>query len=186
MEFELLGSTAFVSQGGYTGEDGYEIVMDAARAHALWEGLITARAKPCGLGARDTLRLEASLPLHGNDIDRTTNPFEAGLGWVVDLDDEPFIGKEALLRIKEEGVKRRLVCLKALDKGVMRPGYGVLHDGEAVGRVTSGGFSPTLGTSLGLAYVPSELAQEGTFLAVDVRGKALAVEVVKRPFYKRS
>ena len=186
MEFDVLGSKAFIAQGGYTGENGYEIVIDAGRAHALWESLLAARVKPCGLGARDTLRLEAALPLYGNDIGRTTNPFEAGLGWVVDLDDEPFVGKEALVRLREQGVRRRLVCLKALDKGIMRPGYGVLHDGEAVGRVTSGSFSPTLGTSIGLAYVPSELAQEGTLLAVDVRGKALAVEVVKRPFYKRS
>ena len=97
MEFELMGSNAFISQGGYTGEDGYEIVIDAGRAHALWRGLLSARTKPCGLGARDTLRLEAALLLYGNDIDSTTNPFEAGLGWVVDLDDEPFVGREALL-----------------------------------------------------------------------------------------
>jgi aminomethyltransferase len=185
-EFEVLGSPVFISRGGYTGENGYEIVMDAARSHALWRGLIAARAKPCGLGARDTLRLEAALPLYGNDIDRTTNPFEAGLGWVVDLDDAPFVGKEALLRIKAVGLTRRLVCLKALEKGIMRDGYPVLRDGEAVGRVTSGGFSPTLSVSIGMAYVPTELAVEGTRLDVDVRGKTLAVEMVKRPFYKRS
>ena len=167
------------------GEDGFEIVMDAERGHALWERLLAARVKPCGLGARDTLRLEAALPLYGNDIDRTTNPFEAGLAWVVDLDDEPFVGREALLRVREAGVRRQLVCLKASEKGIMRSGCAVLHDGEVVGRVTSGGFSPTLGISIGMAYVPSELAGEGTSLVVDVRGRPLPVVVVKRPFYKR-
>jgi len=186
MEFDLLGSKAFIAQSGYTGEEGYEIVMDATRAHALWEGLLAARVKPCGLGARDTLRLEAALPLYGNDIDRTTNPLEAGLAWAVDLDEESFVGREALLRVREESVRRRLVCLKALDKGVMRPHCSVLRDGEAVGTVTSGSFSPTLGVSIGLAYVPPPLAVVGTPLAVDVRGRSLAVEVVKRPFYKRS
>jgi len=186
MEFELLGSNAVIAQSGYTGEDGFEIVMDAARAHAFWRGLLSARVKPCGLGARDTLRLEAALPLYGNDIDKTTNPFEAGLAWVVDLDDEPFIGREALLRVRETGVRRRLVCLKALEKGIMRSDCAVLHDGEVVGRVTSGGFSPTLGISIGMAYVPSELAGDGTSLVVDVRGRPLPVVVVKRPFYKRA
>jgi aminomethyltransferase len=184
-EFELLGSNAVMAQSGYTGEDGFEIVMDATRAHAFWKGLLAARVKPCGLGARDTLRLEAALPLYGNDIDKTTNPFEAGLAWVIDLDDEPFIGREALLRVRGAGVRRRLVCLKALEKGIMRSGCAILHDGETVGRVTSGGFSPTLGISIGMAYVPSEVAEEGTSLVVDVRGKPLPVAVVKRPFYKR-
>ena len=186
MEFELLGSNAVIAQSGYTGEAGCEIITDAGRGHALWEALLAARAKPCGLGARDTLRLEAALPLYGNDIDRTANPFEAGLGWAVDLDDEPFVGREALLRVREEGVRRRLVCLQASDKGIMRSGFPVLRNGETVGRVTSGGFSPTLGTSIGMAYVPLELVEVGTSLEVDVRGRPLPVTVVKRPFYKRS
>jgi len=185
MEFELMGSNAVIAQSGYTGEEGYEIIMEATRAHVLWRGLLSARIKPCGLGARDTLRLEAALLLYGNDIDRTTNPFEAGLSWVVDLDDEPFVGREALLATKAAGVRRRLVCLKALEKGVMRAGYAVLHDGKTVGKVTSGGFSPTLGVSIGMAYVPSELADEGTSLVVDVRGKPLQAVIVKRPFYRR-
>ncbi len=186
MEFEALGSNAVIAQSGYTGEDGFEIVVDAARGHAFWEKLLAAGVKPCGLGARDTLRLEAALHLYGNDIDRTTNPFEAGLAWVVDLDDEPFIGREALLRVREAGVRRRLVCLKASEKGIMRSDCAVLRDGEVVGRVTSGGFSPTLGISIGMAYVPSELAADGTSLEVDVRGRPLPVVVVKRPFYKRA
>jgi aminomethyltransferase len=186
MEFELLGAPAFIAQSGYTGENGYEVVVEAGRAHAFWQGLLAARAQPCGLGARDTLRLEAALMLYGNDIDRTTNPFEAGLGWLVDLDDESFVGREALRRLKERGVARQLVCLKATDKGIMRPGFPVLHEGKAVGRVTSGGFSPTLGVSIGMAYVPPQLAAVGTELSVDVRGRALSVTVVRRPFYKRA
>lgn len=185
MEFELMGSNAVIAQSGYTGENGYEIVVDATRAHVLWRGLLAARAKPCGLGARDTLRLEAALLLYGNDIDRTTDPFEAGLSWVVDIDDEPFIGRDALLAIRAAGVQRRLVCLKALEKGIMRSGCAVLHNGRTVGKVTSGGFSPTLGISIGMAYIPSELADEGTSLVVDVRGRPLPVVVVKRPFYRR-
>jgi aminomethyltransferase len=185
MEFELMGSNAIIAQSGYTGEDGYEIVVDATRVHVLWRGLLAARIKPCGLGARDTLRLEAALLLYGNDIDLTTNPFEAGLSWVVDLHDEPFVGRDALLAAREAGVVRRLVCLKAADRGIMRSGCAVLHNGDSVGRVTSGGFSPTLGISIGMAYVASEVAEEGTPLVVDVRGRPLPVTVVRRPFYKR-
>jgi len=185
LEFELLGTTAFIAQSGYTGENGYEIIADAGRGRALWEGLLAAGAQPCGLGARDTLRLEAALPLYGNDIDRMTNPYEAGLGWVVDLEDESFVGRDALARIKAEGVRRHLVYLKARDKGVMRAGFFVLHEGKVVGRVTSGGFSPTLGISIGMAYVPVEYGAFGTELSVDVRGRLLPAVVVRRPFYKR-
>ncbi len=184
-EFELLGSPAFLAQSGYTGENGYEVIVEAGRAHDFWQGLLAARAQPCGLGARDTLRLEAALLLYGSDIETTTNPFEAGLGWLVNLDDEPFVGRDALRRLKEQGVGRQLVCLKATDKGIMRSGFPVLHEGETVGRVTSGGFSPTLGISIGMAYVPPQLAAVGTALSVDVRGRPLPVTVVRRPFYKR-
>jgi aminomethyltransferase len=142
--------------------------------------------QPCGLGARDSLRLEVALALYGNDIDATTNPFEAGLGWVVSLDDgADFIGREALLRIHEGGVRRHLTCLKALDRGVMRAHCPVLYSGRRVGELTSGGFSPTLGVSIGMAYLPPELAAVGTELEVDVRGKPLPAQVVQRPFYRR-
>ena len=142
--------------------------------------------QPCGLGARDTLRLEAALALYGNDIDESTNPFEAGLGWTVTLDDgADFVGREALLRIHEAGVDRQLACLKALERGVMRAGCPLLHGGRPVGRLTSGGFSPTLGVSIGMGYLPPELAAAGTELDVDVRGKPLRAQVVPRPFYKR-
>lgn len=184
-EFELLGTKAFIAQSGYTGEDGFEIVAGVEQGRALWEGLIGTGVQPCGLGARDTLRLEAALHLYGNDIDTSTNPFEAGLGWAVDLDDEPFVGREALLRAEQGGPRRRLACLRATAKGIMRAGCPILHRGQAVGRVTSGGFSPTLGVSIGMGYLPPELAVEKTALGVDVRGKLLPAEVVQRPFYKR-
>jgi aminomethyltransferase len=184
-EFELSGTKASIAQSGYTGENGYEIITTPDRARALWERLIGGGVQPCGLVARDALRLEAALHLYGNDIDTGTNPFEAGLGWVVDLDDEPFVGKEALLRAKREGVRRQLACLKATGKGIMRAGCLILQGGQTVGRVTSGGFSPALGVSIGMGYLPSALAAEGTALEIDVRGKLLPVEVVRRPFYKR-
>jgi aminomethyltransferase len=144
-------------------------------------------AVPCGLGARDTLRLEAALPLYGNDIDKATNPFEAGLGFAVSLDDgADFSGRDALTAAKAAGVQRKLACLKALDKGVMRHGYVALHQGKAVATVTSGGHSPVLGTSIGMAYLPVGLAREGTELEIDARGRRLRAVVVKRPFYRAS
>jgi len=156
-----------------------------AGAHLL-ERITAEGVVPCGLGARDTLRLEAALPLYGNDIDTSTNPWEAGLGFAVSLDDGvDFAGRAALASAKEAGVTRRLACLRATERGVMRAGYVVLHGDKTVGRVTSGGFSPMLATSIGMAYLPVELAQEGTELEVDVRGKRLPVVVVPRPFYRR-
>jgi len=185
-EIQIEGRPAFISRTGYTGEDGFEIVVPAAEGPALWRWLLERSVQPCGLGARDTLRLEAALALYGNDIDESTNPFEAGLGWTVTFDDgADFVGREALLRIREAGVGRQLVCLKALERGVMRAGCPLLHDGRTVGRLTSGGFSPTLAVSIGLGYLPPDLAAPGTELQVDVRGKLLWAQVVPRPFYKR-
>jgi aminomethyltransferase len=192
-EFEIAGTTAFVSRTGYTGEDGFEIIVPAADGPALWRRLLErptgARlggVQPCGLGARDSLRLEAALMLYGNDIDESTNPVEAGLGWTVTLDNgADFVGREALVRAQKAGPSRQLACLKALDRGVMRAGCPVLHDGRPVGRLTSGGFSPTLGVSIGMGYLPLETASPGTELDVDVRGKPLRVQVVPRPFYRR-
>jgi len=145
--------------------------------------LLAAGVEPCGLGARDTLRLEAALALWGNDIDETTNPYEAGLGWVVSLDDEAdFTGRNALAGLKQAGVMRKLSCLKAVDRGVIRDHFPVLRDGAHVGIVTSGSFSPTLGTSIAMAYLPLDLTSYGTELTVDVRGRAMRVVVVRRPF----
>jgi aminomethyltransferase len=185
-ETEWRGNRLFASRTGYTGEDGLELVIDAVAAPDLWTELLESDVVPCGLGARDTLRLEAALLLYGNDMDEATNPFEVGLDWVVTLDDNAdFIGRGPLQKITEEGVTRKLVCLRALDRGVMRHGHPVLHEGEPIGAVTSGSFSPTLGVSIGMAFVPEALSGEGTQLDVDVRGRALPVEVVPRPFYKR-
>jgi aminomethyltransferase len=180
------GQTVFASRTGYTGEDGLELVIDATAGPDLWRALLDAGVTPCGLGARDTLRLEAALLLYGNDMDEQTNPFEVGLDWVVTLDDgADFIGRETLARIKESGTAHDLVCLKAEDRGIMRGHCDIFHSGQRVGTITSGGYSPTLGGSIGMGFVPPALAAEGTELTVDVRGKPLPVRVVPRPFYKR-
>ena len=185
-ETQWRGQTVFASRTGYTGEDGLELVTNAEGGPGLWRALLDAGVTPCGLGARDTLRLEAALLLYGNDMDEETNPFEAVLDWVVTLDDgADFIGRAALERIAAAGVSRTLVCLKAQDRGIMRAHCDVFRSGERVGTITSGGYSPTLGVSIGMGFVPPELAAEGTELTVDVRGRELPVRVVPRPFYKR-
>jgi len=186
LEMEFAGYKLFVSRTGYTGEDGFELVTSIEAGAHLLVRLIEAGVAPCGLGARDTLRLEAALPLYGSDIDATTNPFEAGLGFAVTLDDGvPFAGREALVAAKATGPARKLSCLRATRRGVMRSGYVVLHQGKPVAKVTSGGFSPMLNTSIGMAYLPVELAKVGSELDVDVRGKPLPAVVVPRPFYRR-
>ena len=185
-ETEWRGQTVFASRTGYTGEDGLELVVEAAAAPELWQALLEAGITPVGLAARDTLRLEAALLLYGNDMDEDANPFEVGLDWVVTFDDEAdFLGRTALQHIEKAGVERTLVCLRALDRGVMRHGCAVVREGESVGVVTSGTFSPTLSVSIGMAFVPPALSAEGTRLDADVRGRVLPVEIVPRPFYKR-
>jgi aminomethyltransferase len=184
-EVEWRGETVFASRTGYTGEDGLELVADTETGRELWRALLEAGVTPCGLGARDTLRLEAALLLYGNDMDEETNPFEVGLDWVVTLDGADFIGREALARVQGSGVERTLVCLGTRERGIMRGHCDIFRQGERVGTITSGGYSPTLGRSIGMGFVPPELAAEGTDLMVDVRGKPLPVQVVPRPFYKR-
>ena len=180
------GEMLFASRTGYTGEDGLELVIDARAGLGLWRALAEVEVQPCGLGARDTLRLEAALLLYGNDMDESTNPWEVGLGWLVSLDDgADFLGREALVRLREAGPQRLQVCLRAQGRGIMRSGCPILHSGREVGKVTSGGYSPTLAVSIGLGFVPPNLAAEGTELTVDVRGRPLPVQVVPRPFYKR-
>jgi aminomethyltransferase len=184
-ETQWQGETLFVSRTGYTGEDGFELVTSVEPGRALWEKLVAAGVRPCGLGARDTLRLEAALALYGNDIDTTTNPWEAGLGWAITLDDgADFVGRAALEAARAR-VERHLVCLMALGPGIMRSGCVVLQGGEQVGRVTSGGYSPTLEASIAMGYLPSSLAAEGTNVEVEVRGKRLPARIVPRPFYRR-
>jgi aminomethyltransferase len=185
-ETEWQAAPIFASRTGYTGEDGLELVSTAEAGPRLWRAILEAGVPPCGLGARDTLRLEAGLLLYGSDMDETANPFEVGLGWVVTLDDgAEFIGREALLRARDSERRRKLVCLRAEERGVMRPGYPILRSGQEVSKVTSGSHSPTLGVSIAMGFVPPDLAAEGTELTVEVRGRPLPVRVVPRPFYKR-
>jgi aminomethyltransferase len=170
---------------GYTGEDGFEIIGDAANGRQLWESFIREGVKPCGLGARDSLRLEAGMLFYGQDMDKSTNPFDAGLGWLVEMDSGDFVGKSALLEIKRQGVKRRLIGFRVTGQGIARSGYRIVKSDQEVGRVTSGGYAPTLDVSVGFGYVPIELATIGTDIEIMVRNKPVAAEVVHRQFYKR-
>jgi len=184
-EGKVAGAEVFVSRTGYTGEDGFEIYCRAADAVQLWHALAGAgRAEPCGLGARDTLRLEAGLPLYGNDIDDTVTPYEAGLSFIVKLDKgAPFTGEAALKKQKLEGVTRRLVGFTVSEpKVVGRHGMDVYVDGKKVDVVRSGTVTPTVNAAIGTTYVPKAQAQPGTKLEIDVRGKRVPAEVVKLPF----
>jgi len=177
-----------VARTGYTGEDGYEIFLPKAGAAQLWSAVMEAGVpygiQPIGLGARDTLRLEMKYCLYGNDIDETTTPLEAGLGWVTKLAKTDFIGRDALLAQKEAGVTRRLVCL-VVDKRIARPHSSILFEGEIVGEVTSGTKSPSVEKNIALGYVPRRLARPGTELQIDIRGRIADAVVVKPPFYSR-
>jgi aminomethyltransferase len=182
-ELPFLQYKLFVSRTGYTGEDGFELVTSPEAGRALWRQIVAEGVTPCGLGARDTLRLEAALALWGNDIDESTSPYEAGLGWVVTLDDgAAFTGRDALARIKASGVSRKLTCLRATGRGVVRDGCPLQYRGERVATVTSGGFSPTLGSSIAMAYLPQELSSYGKEIHADVRGRMVPMTVVRRPF----
>ncbi len=172
---------------GYTGEDGFELFCPTDEVAGWWRRAIDAGAAPCGLGARDTLRLEKCYPLNGSDLDPQHTPLEAGLGFFVALDKPDFIGREALLEQKQNGLTQRLVAIQLTEKGPPpRPGYGVYapESETAVAVLTSGTLSPTLGVGVGMAYVPTELAKVGTSLRIDVRGRRFAAEVVKKPFVK--
>ena len=182
----VLGHPAFLARTGYTGEDGFEVMVPAAAGPALWQALLALNVTPCGLGARDTLRLEAAMALYGQDIGDTTTPLEAGLGWLVHLEKpEDFIGRAVLEQQQTAGVKRRLVGLQLEDRNIARHDYPVLYQGQPIGVVTSGTLSPTLGYPIALAYVATEYAKVGQLLAVDIRQRAFPARVVKRPFYKR-
>lgn len=194
--FEILtsataaGVPVSIARTGYTAEDGFELFCDTAGAARLWEALLAAAApvggKPVGLGARDTLRLEGRLSLYGSDLTEETTPLEAGLGWVVKLDAGDFIGREALLRQRADGLRRKLVGFVMLGRGIARHGYPIVDDaGTAIGEVTSGAPGPTVGKNIGLGYVPASFARSGTRITVDCRGKPVEAEVVEGPFYKR-
>ena len=183
----VLGQPAFLARTGYTGEDGFEIMTEPKTGQQLWLALVDQGVAPCGLGARDTLRLEAAMALYGQDIDDTTTPLEAGLGWLVHLDEkQDFTGRLVLERQKQNGLPRKLVGLTMAGRHIARHDYTVVHDGEPVGKVTSGTLSPTLNLPIALAYEPPHLAQVGQTLQVDIRGKQREATVVKRPFYRSS
>ena len=186
---EVAGVRAVLSRTGYTGEDGFELYLDPEGAPEVWRRLLAAGAPhgllPAGLGARDTLRLEAAMALYGHEIDERTTPLEAGLSWVVKLGKGDFLGRAALLEQSERGVPRTLVGFTVEGRGIARQGHGVLSGGEAVGEVTSGTWSPTLERAIGMAYVPPALAAPGTPLELDVRGRKLPAAVVGLPFYRR-
>jgi aminomethyltransferase len=185
LDANVLGKPAFLARTGYTGEDGFEVMVEPSVGIELWQKLIEAGVLPCGLGARDTLRLEAAMALYGQDIDDTTTPLEAGLGWLVHLDTKgDFIGRKALEQQKANGVQRKLVRLQMQGRNIARHDYPVLSAGEKVGEITSGTLSPTLGVPIALAYVPAELAKVDNQLEVEIRGKTYPATVVKRPFYK--
>lgn len=186
------GVPAIISRTGYTGEDGFEVYATAERAEQLWDRMLeagkygtTEGVLPCGLAARNTLRLEAAMALYGHEIDEKTTLLEANLGWICKLNKGDFIGREALAKQKEEGVKRRLVGFEMTERGIARDEQDVLIDGEKVGRVTSGSPAPFLKKNIGLAYVPVEYANEGQEIQIDVRGRAVGARIVPVPFYKR-
>lgn len=185
LETTIFGQPAFLARTGYTGEDGFEVMVDSEIGIELWQRLYDAGVVPCGLGCRDTLRLEAAMALYGQDIDDSTTPLEAGLGWLVNLDTKgDFIGRSVLEQQKTKGVQRKLVGLQTQGRNIPRHGYSVLSSGKIVGQVTSGTFSPTLGYPIALAYVPSQLATTKQQIEVEIRGKAYPSVVVKRPFYR--
>ena len=183
----VAGVSALVARTGYTGEDGFELIVTGEDGKRLWQSL-AARQQPvepslCGLGARDTLRLEAGMPLYGHEISEQTNPFEAGLGRVVKLEQGDFVGRAALERLSQQPPSRRLVGFQMVENAVPRQGYAIMAAGRAVGEVTSGTFSPTLRKNLGMGYVETELAGPGSEIAVVVRGKPHRAEVVALPHY---
>lgn len=189
VETEIDGASTLVSMTGYTGEPGCEIIMDSADCTRVWTALLEAGRgsgiKPCGLGARDTLRLEMGYSLHGNDIDEDTTPIEAGLKWVVDFSKDDFIGKAVMLEQKKNGTQRRLIFFELLQKGIPRKGFKIFSDGKEIGVVTSGNISPMLNKGIGIGYVLPEYAKSGLEVLVDIRGRVVPALIVDRPFYKR-
>jgi aminomethyltransferase len=190
---DLQGVKALISRTGYTGEDGFEIYCRAEDAIALWEAILEAGKEegviPCGLGARDTLRFEAALPLYGQELSKDITPIEAGLGFAVKTNKEmDFIGKDVLKRQKEEGTTRKLVGIEMIDKGkgIPRHGYKVFANGEEIGFITTGTQSPTLKKNIGLALMKTEFAGLGSEVEVEIRGKRLKAKVIATPFYKRA
>lgn len=191
-EGQVDGVPAIVSRTGYTGEDGFEVYAAAGKAEQIWNKLLDAGnfgsdtgLLPCGLAARNTLRLEAGMALYGHEIDESTTLLEANLGWICKLNKGEFIGRDALAKQKEAGVLRRLVGFEVTERGIARDGQDVVIKGERLGKVTSGSPAPYLKKNIGMAYVPTALASEGQQIQIDVRGKSVGAQIVKTPFYKR-
>jgi aminomethyltransferase len=190
---EVANVRGTISRTGYTGEDGFEIFVPPQQADRVWQALLTsdsAEVVPCGLGARDTLRLEAGLRLYGNDMDETTSALEAGLGWIVGWNKGDFVGAGALRAQKLSGASRRLAGFELIDPGIARQGYdvyagGAAGDGRPVGKVTSGTQTPTLKRSIGMAYLPQAGTATGSEFEIDIRGRRTRARVVPMPFYKR-
>jgi aminomethyltransferase len=187
---EVASARATIARTGYTGEDGFEIFVPPNMADAVWQALLesgrSADVIPCGLGARDTLRLEAAMRLWGNDIDESTTVLEAGMGWIVAWDKGDFIGRDRLAEQKERGVERKLVGFEMVDRGIARHGYPVVVGDRRVGVVTSGTQTPYVKKAIGMAYVAPDLAAVGTEITIDIRGRASKARVVRLPFYKRN
>jgi len=185
-EVVFQSSPVWISRSGYTGEDGFEIFTSNALSVAVWDQLMDAGekagVKPIGLGARNTLRLEAGNALFGNDLDTTTTPLEAGLGWTVSFTKGGFVGRDMLIKQKESGVSRRLVGFRVLDKPIAREHYSIYHDDRKIGMVTSGSYGPTVGGNIGLGYVQKGHEAPGTPIAIEIHGRRVPAEVVKLPF----
>jgi aminomethyltransferase len=179
------GKPCILSRTGYTGEDGVELIVGKDQGVALWEELVKRGARPCGLGARDTLRLEAAMPLYGHELNEDIDPLQAGLAWAVKFDKGDFIGRDALLRRRDDPTLRQRVGVELEGKRIAREGATLSHEGKEVGRVTSGTFAPTVGKAIAMAYVERTLTTPGTQLSVDVRGKGEPARVVPLPFYRR-
>lgn len=187
---DVLGAAARVARTGYTGEDGFEVYAAPEDAPRLWEAILESGArhgiKPCGLGARNTLRLEAKMALYGHEIDASITPLEAGLGWIVKFDKGDFVGREALEKQRESGVRRKLAGFEMTGRGIARDGYEVLLNGERAGWVTSGGPSPTLNKNIGLCFLPPGAAEPGRAIEILIRNQPVEARTVPTPFYKRA
>lgn len=182
----IEGKKVFVARTGYTGEDGFEVMTTATIAQDMWRSHLEQGVTPCGLGARDTLRLEAGMSLYGQEINETTTPFEAGLGWLVNLNrEDDFIGREILVKQKQEGFTKKLVGLKMEGRHIARHGYPIKYNNDTVGEVTSGTLSPTLNGAIALGYLPVELSKLGQTVYIEIRGKLYPAKVIKKPFYRR-
>ena len=189
---QVDGVDAIVSRTGYTGEDGFEVYAAADKAEQLWNKLLETGTfgtdtgiLPCGLAARNTLRLESAMALYGHEINEETTLLEANLGWICKLNKGDFIGRDALAKQKEEGIKRRLIGFEVTERGIARDDQEIVIDGERVGKVTSGSPAPYLKKNIGMGYVPKQFANEGQQIQIDVRGRLVNAQIVKTPFYKR-